>query len=157
MVRAKEVAERYINRLLIKVGGMSRHRAPRAIEPKTPFTFSLGKPFLTTDDGPAILIRIAQAMPLGFRHPSKKAKKWTSTSLLEKVCGVKPQFVGSTRRQRTAESFEDFRARMAQERADYLANVRHTQNDRNVDPKFLNAGARRRVAAQPDLPDKLAA
>lgn len=140
LVRAKEISERNINRLLLKVGGLSRSRPPREASGKTPFTFKMGAPFLTSDDGPATLIKIAQALPQGFRHPSKKAKKWASTSLLEMVCGVKSEFVRSKR--------GDKKVTADAEHRDLVAA---TQDIRNVPDKFLTGTQRLRKAMMPKL------
>lgn len=146
LVKDKKIPERYIVRVLLKAGGMTRAVPPRQPSTKVPFKFSLGKPFIKTGDGPSILAAIAQAFPQGFRQPSPKPKNWRSTSLIEKVMGVKQVFEGSTRRQLQGESIDTFRARMAKEHQDYLDAVRAGQDDRNVDPKYLNAGRRRALA-----------
>lgn len=141
LVKAKAVDERYINRLLIKAGGMSRAVPPRSPNLRKPESLVFGKPFLAADNGSVKLHRIIQANPKGFRHPSTKAKKWFSTSLMERVTGVVLMPTRSAR--------GDLKA---VEDATYRTRARLLQDDRRVPAKYLNRHQRARVAAMPPLP-----
>lgn len=123
----------------IKVGGMSRARKPKEEHAK-PFRFKLGSPFITSTNGPTILAQIANEHRTGFRSPSKKAKNWLSTSLVEQVMKVELKFERSARGDKKAK-------RDAQARALALA----TQDIRNLADKYLSPAARARKKLMPPL------
>lgn len=142
LVKAKEVDERHINRLLLKIGGLSRTRPPKEVTPKSPLNLKLGKPFLTSDDGPVLLTAIAQAVPKGFRHPSTKAKNWSSTSLLERVCEVHSEwYMRSKRGEKKAVTDAETREL-----------IQATQDVRNIPDRYLSRTQRALRASLPPLP-----
>jgi hypothetical protein len=139
LVQDKAVSERLVNRILLKVGGMSLQRPPREVTKRKPYTFKFGVPFT-----PADVTLLAQVAPRGFRNPSVKAKNWKSTSLLEAMVGLKPKFERSARGDRAAVTDAETRE---------LALA--TQDIRNVADKYLSKAARARKAALPPLPEAL--
>lgn len=141
LVKDKVVLERHVWRLLLKVGGMSCGRPPREITTRKPISIKLGAPFLTGDDGAFHLHHLIQAHPKGFRQPSHKAKKWRSTSLMEQVTGIVPQFEASERGKKKAITAAECREL-----------VKATQDIRNVPDKFLTGTQRLRKAMMPKLP-----
>jgi hypothetical protein len=133
-----------VRRHSIKAAGMSRAVPPKEAAARKLAPLELGKPFLTRDAGPALLQRAIAAHPKGFRQPSAKAKNWRSTSLMERVAGVKQEFSRSTRGEARAIADREHRE---------LA--RATQDIRNIADAYLSPAQRRRKAAMPPVPKDL--
>lgn len=141
LVKDKVIDEKYVKRLLLKAGGMSRQPEPREAQVKKPFKTKLGAPFLHQDDGAVRLQMIIGLHPKGFREPSRKAKNWRSTSLMERLTGVTPTFVAHPRGDR--EALADTHHREL---------VKATQDVRNVPRTYLTRAQKALKASLPPLP-----
>lgn len=141
LVKEGKVAEKHVKYVHIKLGGMSRARKPKSDKPKQTFAFRLGAPFIASTDGPSTVAQIAQSHPGGFRSPSKKAKNWRSTSLVEQVMKQKQKFEYSARGKKKLQREEECQA---------LALA--TQDIRNIPDQYLNRGSRVRKQLMLPLP-----
>lgn len=134
LVKAGKVADKHVNFVHVKLGGMSRARKPRKAPGKT-ITFKLVSPLVAPQDWPSTVAQIAQSFPSGFRSPSSKAKNWRSTSLVEQLMKIKSKFERSSRGKGKASADEAYRARALL-----------TQDITSIPDKYLNRGSRARKA-----------
>ncbi len=136
-VKSGLVPARLTKEVIIKLAGYSRAQRPRSAPAARPPSARFGVPL----DASTIAI-LAQTFPKGFRQPSAKAKNWSSESLVQKRMIAEgqmesPAFEHSPRWHKRHEI--TIKSRHDDTRFTYREAVIHTQNDANLDPKYLSA------------------